>query len=627
MKRHFLSIISLAVATMVATSCLADQPKETDPEPEPEPGPAPIAPDLSQFVGSQLDFEINWDDFDSTEIVETEAIVTNTASDEYSDFVENTSFPHVVKINYASTTASIENAIAGVSVSTSGAHIEVNSTVAGVEYVLSGTTTDGSLKIYSSADVKISLNGVSIASTKSAAINVQSNKNIYLVVADDTQNSLADAVTYNITDASEDQKSCIFGEGRMIISGNGSLEITANYNHAICSDKALRLRAGSNVTINKAPSDALHANDKIIIGGGLLTATVEGDAIDCEAGNIEIRGGRTKIAVTGGASKAVKAAGGVSVSGGQAILITQGNAYFNSTDQDIKSAAAIRCPGMVNISDAQMLIKSTGSAGKGINCDGALTINNSIVKVKATGQTYNYNSSKSASAKAITAEGNLTITSSTVWALALGGDDCEGIESKMTMTINSGEVKVSASDNGLNATVGISINGGNVYSFSANNDALDSNGTFTLNGGNVVLSGAAYPEGGVDCDQNTFKITGGTLFSIGGDTSQPTADQCTQNALVFNGHGSEKQLFTITDNENKQIASYVIPREYDPMAIIFSSPALISDKDFNIYAEGSYLNGETFCGLNTGGDYTPGSLTRQFTTSSTITTIAPSVIE
>lgn len=623
MKNIGQSLIYLLMLVFMASSCLSDHPKDTG-DGEDEYAPPSEAPDLTQFVGSQIDFDVNWDDFDATTVEETETVVTDATSDEYGDFVENADFPNVVHIVYSETKAATDNKVSGVSITADGGHVVVNSTTSGVEYVLSGATTDGSLKVYSSADVKITLNGASITSSKSAAINVQSNKAVYMVVADGTKNSLTDAATYVNTDALEDQKGCVFSEGKLIFSGSGLLSVTALNNHAICSDKYVRLRAGSNVEVVSSMSDAIHSNDRIIIAGGLFVATVEGDALDCEAGDIEIRGGRVKAAVTGAASKAIKATGNVAISGGQTLLVTQGNAYYNATDSDIKSAAGIRCTGSTEIKNAQLHILSEGTAGKGINCDGSLMVENSIVKVKVTGQTYAYNSSTTSSAKAITADGSITIKSGTVWAMALGGDGCEGLESKNTLAINGGEVMVAASDNGINATLAIAINGGKVYSFSAENDALDSNGSFVLNDGIAVLSGAAYPESGIDCDQNSFKITGGTLLAIGGDTSLPT--QSSQPVVIYKGNMDEGKLLTFTDMQSNMVASYVVPRNYQPMTMVFTSPNLSLNSQYNIYADGVYTGGDAFGGLVLDGSYTPGELVAQFTASA-ITNVTPTEAE
>lgn len=119
-----------------------------------------------------------------------------------------------------------------------------------------------------------------------------------------------------------------------------------------------------------------------------------------------------------------------------------------------------------------------------------------------------------------------------------GGEGSEGIESKNVMTINGGDIAVYAYDDCLNASNNITINGGSVYCYSTGNDGVDSNGTLTITGGTVVASGTTSPEDGFDCDQNTFKITGGTVLGIGGGTSTPTANSCIQRSVIYGGSGS-----------------------------------------------------------------------------------------
>lgn len=577
--------------------------------------------------GNLLDFDITWDDIDDNDFTDaTETVPTDETDDEYEDFLENSSFTSQVTIVYNGTSATVTNNVEGVEVTTDGAHVTVNSTVKAVEYVLSGSATNGSLKVYSEKKFQLTLNGVSLTSTIGAAINIQSSKRVFVVATDGTENTLTDASDYSsstVTD--EDQKACFFSEGQLLFSGGGQLTVNGNYKHGICSDDYVFIHAGTSITIASAVKDAIHTNDKIVIGGGLLKITPSGDGLDCEEGNIDIRGGLLKANITGTASKAVKAETDLSVTGGQMILLTSGDAEYDSDDQDISSSAGMKCGGNLTISDASISIKSTGAAGKGINCDGTFSTTSSTLKVITEGTQYIYGSLDS-SAKGIKADGNLTINSGTVQVITSGGEGSEGIESKSILTINGGTIAIYAYDDCINATSSIVINDGYIYCYSSGNDGIDSNGTLTITGGFTVASGTTSPEEGIDCDQNTFKITGGTLLGIGSTTSSPTSSACTQRSVIYSSNsGTSGTLLTIASSSGTHIMSYTIPRNYSgAMAVLFSSSSLTSGTSYTIYTGGSVSGGSTFYGLTVGGTYTAGTTVSSFTSSSMVTTVGSS---
>ena len=444
---------------------------------------------------------------------------------------------------------------------------------------------------------------------------VGSGKRVFVEVKTETENYLADASSYS-TVTGEDEKGCFFSEGQLIFSGTGALTVTGNYKHGICSDDYVRLRSGSNITVASAVKDGIHTNDKIIIGGGILKVKASGDGLDCEKGFIDIRGGLIKADISGDASKAVKAETDITLSGGQLILLTSGSAVYE--DNDLSSAAGIKCDGNLVMNGTTLLVKSTGAAGKGINCDGTLSIDNSTVKIITTGKQYVYNRLDS-SAKGIKADGNLTINSGTIWVKTPGGEGSEGIESKSTLTVNGGDVSVYSYDDCMNASKSIVINGGNIYCYSSGNDGVDSNGTLTITGGTIVSIGTTSPEEGFDCDQNTFKITGGTILGIGGGTSTPTSSVCTQRTVIYGGSGSKGTLLSIQGSD--QVMSYTIPRAYSQMTLLFSSSKLASGTTYTIYTGGSVTGGTEFYGLTVGGTYTTGSQVATFTPSSMVTSV------
>ncbi|MCD8293383.1 MAG: carbohydrate-binding domain-containing protein, partial [Prevotellaceae bacterium] len=430
------------------------------------------------------DLTISLDDVPDTGFTDAvETIPTNSDDEEYEDYVENATFDSKISIAWSGTGASVTGSVEGVTVSQSGGHVTVNATVKGVEYVLSGTATDGSLKIYSDKKFKLTLNGVDLTSARGPAINIQADKRAYVVATAGTTNTLTDAASYSDATDGEDQKACLFSEGKLLFSGSGSLTVNGNYKHGICSDDYVRLRSGCNITVASAAKDGIHANDRIVMGGGLLKLYPSADGLECEEGDIEMRGGLLKAGITGTASRAVKAATDVTVSGGQLILLTSGGAKYDSDEKDVDSAGGMKCGGAMTITNASVSAQSTGSGGKGLKCGGDMTITGSAIKVITTGKKYTYSNNLDSSPKGIKAGGNLTITDSSVEVSTSGGDGSEGIESKATLTVNSGTVCVYAYDDCLNATSNITVNGGSVYCYSSGNDGIDSNGTLTFTGG------------------------------------------------------------------------------------------------------------------------------------------------
>lgn len=677
MKRIYkLALMAIAIAC-ISTSCS----KESDNDLKEDNGSENEQPDEntpgSGSTGNLLEFDVSWDDVNNSTYKEsTEVIISDKSHDEYDDFVENSTFATTVQINFSENGIDVVDNPTGVTVTSDGAHTVINSTLSGIEYILSGASTDGSIKFYSDKKFKLVLSNLSLQSSRGSAINIQSSKRVFLEVADGTVNNLIDAKEYTIVEG-EDQKGCIFSEAQLLFSGSGQLNVTGNYRHAICSDDYIRLRSGANINIVSAASDGFHTNDKFVISGGKININASSDGIECEKGHIDIRsgeitivasddaitasyedgsssinpyieisngllllstsdqkgmgikstgdinisGGIIKTNVTGEASKGIKCDGNISISSAKLVLLTSGNGLYESND--ISSAAGINSNGNLLISNSDLYIKSSGSAGKGISIDGELNIENSEIRVITTGKQYIYNQLDS-SAKGIKAEGNLTINSGTVWVRATGGEGSEGIESKSTLTIAGGSVAVYSYDDCLNASKSISINNGNTYCHSSGNDAIDSNGTLTITGGIVVAVGSSSPEGGIDCDNSTFKITGGTILGIGGSSSTPTASVSTQRSLVFNSTNISSSLITIQNSNGEHVMSYTIPQSYSRMVMLFSSDKLTANNSYTIYSGGSTNGGNDFYGLTTGSTYSTGTELNNFTTSSMVTTVGSS---
>jgi hypothetical protein len=539
-----------------------------------------------------------------------------------------------IKIAFSGTSATISGENDSVSVVKDGAYVTIKSTATGICYDLSGTTTSGSFKIYSDKAFKIMLDGVTVKSGSGSAINSQSSKKCTVELVDGTSNTLTDASSYS-TPSTEDEKATFFSEGQLVFSGSGSLTITGNYKHGICSDDYIIVNGTPSITVSSAVTDGIHVMDYFEMNSGTVKVTASSDDIDCEEGYVMLNGGTLSASTAGTAKKCVKAETYIDINGGTITLNTTGGGKYDTTDKDVAGSACMKCGGDFTFDNATATLKSTGSGGKGINVDGKATFNSGVLTVTTTGQQYSYGttstgggfpgggqstSSNSTGAKGIKSDGDMTINGGTITVSTTGGEGSEGIEGKANIIINNGVVSVTSYDDGINAGTKLTINGGQVYSYATNNDAIDSNGSFLFTGGLTIALGTTTPECGFDCDQNTFAITGGTLIGFGGDSSTPTANSCTQHSVLYGGV-SGTGLISVVDSDGNNLFTFQLSRSYSGAKMLYSSPSLAASKTYSIYTGGSVTKGSTFNGFTTGGTYSGGSQATSFTTSSMVTSV------
>lgn len=602
-----------------------------------------------------------------------------------------------VYVHYEGSSAHIINPFseAGITVTADGGDIIVNATTdTEVEYVLTGTATEGSFKIYSNKKFILSLCGVTLTNGDGPAINIQSGKKTTVNLMEGSVNTLTDGDTYTPC-GDEDMKGTLFSEGQLIFQGKGTLQVYGHKKHGICSDDYIDIKEGR-LVLRDIASDGLYANDYILIRGGELTVEAGSDALDGDAGYISISGGVIDLRVTAEASKGIKCDSTITITGGDITITTSGNAvveagdpsyctaiksnadisisggnltlnstgkggrgisadgdifisggdiaittsgngstYTNASNQkDSYAAACIKADGDITLLDGTLTLSSSGTAGKCISTDGALTIGDDThsptltaktsgkkITLSGSGMNANY-----ANPKAVKSEGNLTVNNGQI-NISTTQDGGEGLESKSILTINGGTLEIVTYDDGINAKSQLVINGGRIYCNASNNDGIDSNGTISITGGLIISSGTSTPEEGIDCDQNRFAITGGTLIATGGATSTPTASACTQRSLIYNGSALSGKVIHLQDASGNSLLTYQAPTRtsLNSQAIVLISTAgLQASTSCTLYTGGSISGTELFHGYYTDATYTPGTQAASFTPSSMVTTIGNS---
>ena len=199
-------------------------------------------------------------------------------------------------------------------------------------YVVSGSLSDGQLVVDAPDDAKVQivLAGVSITYEDGPAIYAKNADKCFVTLEDGTENALSDGTDYVLEEDSDEPYATLFSNCDLTLNGSGSLTVTANYRHGICSKDDLVVTGGTiNVT---AVEDALRGHDSVKIADGTFNLVAGGDAVksnkDTKAtkGFVNITGGTFSIQA---GDKAVKAETYIGVSGGS-FNITSGDDAFHS---------------------------------------------------------------------------------------------------------------------------------------------------------------------------------------------------------------------------------------------------------------------------------------------------------
>ena len=363
--------------------------------------------DLRQNDLVPIDIALDFSELDE----QGDTPITDESDPFFSDYVENDKFDRIVYVHYDGSNVTLSGAADRVNVSTDGAHVTISSQSGRMEYVLTGSTDNGSFKIYSDHKFKLTLGGVKISNPSGAPINDQCGKSLYLVLADGTTNTLTDGAAYDIP-MGEQMKGAIFSEGQIIVSGKGALVVNANGGHGIASDDYIRFRPGCKVHVAASAGHGIKANDGIMIDGGVLNIEVAGDGY-----------------------KGLKSDSDIEVNGGRITVLTTGNSRLNTeevigdSEGDYSSCAGLKSDYGIYVSGGALRVKSTGEGGKGLNATTDLAITGGNVAVVTTG------SKGSSSPKGIKCDADIRISGGSVYAFSAASDPIDAGE---TLNVTEG---------------------------------------------------------------------------------------------------------------------------------------------------------------------------------------------
>ena len=525
-----------------------------------------------------------------------------------------------IQLNGTTATASSD------SVKISGSTVQITEEAT---YVISGSLSDGMIVVNAKDTAKLQLvfNGVDITSKTSAALYILEADKVFLTLAEGTTNMLANGGSFVAID-DNNIDAALFSKQDLTLNGKGSLTVTSPAGHGIvCKDDlvitggiytvnssshgldandSVRI-ANANFTID-AGKDAIHCENTedtakgfIYISSGSIKAEAEGDGIAASA-YLQIEGGEIDLLVGGGAQNGDKASSGNYggfMGGGPGSMRPGGNPGSSTTTTEVTVS-------MKGLKAANSLLISGGT----FKIDSADDSIHSDVSVIINGGTFTLASGDDA----IHAEDTLTITSGKIDI----SESYEGLEA-LHIKINGGDIKLVASDDGLNAAGGtdqsgteggrdgmfgggpgggrpggmgggpggmssgngsIVISGGNLY-VKASGDGIDANGTLEITGGYTVVCGPTQGDTATLDYDKSATITGGTFIGTGASGMAQTFSDSEQGVVAVSvGNQSAGTKIVLKDKSENIIIEHT--PELNFAVVILSSPDIKKGETYTI---------------------------------------------
>ena len=519
----------------------------------------------------------------------------------------------------SSTLISLQGSSASVDGSGASAEQNIITITSAGTYVISGTLSDRQILIDTedANPVRLVLNGASISSSGSAPIYVEKAAKAVLILAEGTENNLADGSDYTYSDAEEEEPdAALFSKSDLTINGTGTLSIDANFKHGInCKDTLKILDATLNVD---AVSDGIRGKDSIAVQNANLTVNAGSDGMqssndtDSSLGYIVIESGTFRI--TSG-NDGIQAETALLIKDGDFTVTTGGG-----SDTESDSMKGLKAGTDITIQGGSI---TADTADDSIHSGGSLEL---------IGGTLTLSSGDDGLHSDLTMQlddGTVTVTKS-----------YEGIESAL-LTINGGTYYITSSDDALNvaggtdsssdtaggmnamATTGVNnlfINGGYIYA-DAGGDGLDANASITMTGGTAIVNGPTNDGNGAVDYAGTFHMTGGLLITAGSSgMAQAPDSESTQNVVTIFSDTEQTAgtIIRIEDEEGNDILTFAPSKNYS--SVVLSSSALTTGSTYKVFFGGS-STGTVKDGLYTGGSYSGGTESTGFTVSTVVTTV------
>lgn len=502
------------------------------------------------------------------------------------------------------------------SMSANGSGVSVSGTTITIQeegvYYFSGTTEDGNIVVNAEKkEVVLVFENANITAKNTSVINVIKSKKTTINLVENSTNTFTDSANYTEFTDDDEPNACVFSKSDLVINGNGTLKINANYQDGIASKDTLKI---INATINvNSADDGIRGKDYTAIKDSNITIKSTGDGIKSTNEEDETLG---------------------------FIIIDNGNITIEAEEDGIKAETVL------NITNSNIKIKTTGeiaektnnyfkgfnnqnsssnendTSSKGLKAGKEITINSGNIEIDSTDDSIHSNNyiiinggtiNLSTGDDGIHADSNILINNGTINIKK----SYEGIEANHIKIVN-GDISVIASDDGINVSGGsetmgmrpqnfasdtdkenrvLIIEGGNIY-VNADGDGLDSNGSIQISGGNIEVAGSVNGGNAALDFDNTCTVTGGSLIVYGQNGMwQNPSTTSTQYSIAFSATGSSGDKIELKDSNGNTITSFEAKKAYGMICI--SSSELKKGETYTLYKNGENVSSQELTSIVT----------------------------
>lgn len=377
----------------------------------------------------------------------------------------------------------------------------------GGSYTIDGAV-EGTVVIDTEAELELVLKNAVVKGTTGPAIYVKNCKK--LTVKLEGESTLSDSAEYSAEQG--ELKGALFSEDDLVFTGEGSLSVTGNRNHAIVSDDGILITSG-NVKVVSAVKDGLHANDFVNVEGGTLNVeNAGGDAIESEA-DINITGGALNLNSEGDCIKASLAAGAETDC---AVRISGGTIVINTKEDGIQSDGTLDITdGVIDITTTGVVNNNEGDFGGGQMPGGDWGGGQMPGGNWGGGRPQRpdggnrFPGSNPEESQAPMQGENLAVTQQST--SSANDASSKGIKAAGLLTIKGGTIKITSTDDAVHGNGNVCIENG-VFTISADDDAFHADEAITVKGGTITVT-KCY-EG---LEGKTVLVEGGDIDIISSD--------------------------------------------------------------------------------------------------------------